>query len=55
MANEEEITVTFKYDVAVAALASIEAAKDRIDPDRVEYKQRLYDAQKIFMDALDVT
>mgnify|MGYP001380312499 FL=1 len=55
MDNNEDITVTFKFDVAVAALASIEAAKDRIDPDRVEYKQRLYDAQKIFMDALDVT
>jgi len=38
-----------------ASMSPLEAAKDRIDPDRVEYKQRLYDAQKIFMDALDVT
>jgi hypothetical protein len=55
MDENEDITVTFKFDVAVAALASIEAAKDRIDIDRVEYKQKLYDAQKILMNALEVT
>ena len=50
----EDVTITLPYDVAVAALSSIEAAKDRVDPERAEYRQKLYDAQKIFMIALDV-
>ena len=50
----EDITITLPYDVAVATLSSIEAAKDRVDPERVEYRQKLYDAQKVFMIALDV-
>tara|TARA_R100000005_G_C4999789_1_gene206575 strand:- start:825 stop:983 length:159 start_codon:yes stop_codon:yes gene_type:complete len=50
----EDITVTFSYEVAVAALASIEAAKDRVDPERVEYRQRLYDAQRILMQKMKV-
>ena len=54
MDDKEEITITLPYDVAVATLSSIEAAKDRVDPERVEYRQKLYDAQKILMVALDV-
>jgi len=54
MDDKEDITITLAFDVAVAALASIEAAKDRVDSDRVEYKQRLYDAQQILMQAMDV-
>tara|TARA_B100000287_G_scaffold14257_2_gene14421 strand:+ start:26456 stop:26623 length:168 start_codon:yes stop_codon:yes gene_type:complete len=54
MDDKEDITITFSFEVAVAALASIEAAKDRVDPDRVEYKQRLYDAQRILMEAMGV-
>lgn len=46
--------MTFSYEVAVAALASIEAAKDRVDPERVEYRQRLYDAQRILMQKMKV-
>jgi len=54
MDEREDITVTFSFEVAVAVLASIEAAKDRVDPDRVEYRQRLYDAQRILMEVMGV-
>ena len=54
MDEREDVTVTFSFEVAVAVLASIEAAKDRVDPDRVEYRQRLYDAQKILMEVMGV-
>tara|TARA_Y100000401_G_scaffold116390_1_gene122012 strand:+ start:912 stop:1079 length:168 start_codon:yes stop_codon:yes gene_type:complete len=54
MDDKEDITITLPFDVAVAALASIEAAKDRVDPERVEYRQRLYDAQRILMQKMKV-
>ncbi len=55
MDNEkEDITVTLPFDVAVAALSAIEASKDRVDPERTEYRQKLYDAQKIFMKEMEV-
>jgi len=54
MDNKEKITITLPYEVAVATLSSIEAAKDRVDPERVEYRQRLYDAQRILMQKMKV-
>jgi hypothetical protein len=52
--EQEYITITFPFEVAVAALASVEAAKDRVDIEREEYRQRLYEAQRLFMEQLDV-
>ena len=34
--------------------SAIEASKDRVDPERTEYRQKLYDAQKIFMQEMEV-
>lgn len=49
-----DIMITLPFDVAVAALSAIEAAKDRVDPERVEHREKLYDAQRIFMQAMGV-
>ena len=52
--DKKYITLTLPFDVAVAALSAIEAAKDRVDPERVEHREKLYDAQRIFMQAMGV-
>ncbi len=52
--DKKDITITLPFDVAVAALSAIEASKDRVDPERTEYRQKLYDAQRIFIQEMEV-